>query len=186
MTRKMLKKEWMVEKSVVDLLMCNLRRETENVSNKDIKSENRRYSAPGSMRVRDPRRGSSRDRRRSRSRSRDRRRRRRSRSDSRESRRQRRRSRSRSKSRRETRRRSRSNSRRREKSREKRHTRSRSRGSLLMNLRRFTFFRPPIRKKTVSSKVSFQDSIKVTFAIEIASWRGNQAIAFSFSFSLSF
>lgn len=32
MTQKMLKKEWMVEKSVVDLLMCNLRRETENVS----------------------------------------------------------------------------------------------------------------------------------------------------------
>merc|ERR1712037_533845 len=56
--------------------------------------------SPGSMRIRDPRGGSSRDRRRSRSRSRDRRRRRRSRSDSRESPRRRRRTRSRSKSRR--------------------------------------------------------------------------------------
>merc|ERR1712037_270178 len=84
--------------------------------------------SPGSMRIRDPRGGSSRDRRRSRSRSRDRRRRRRSRSDSRESPRRRRRTRSRSKSRRETQRRSCSNSRRREKSRERRRSRSRSRG----------------------------------------------------------
>merc|ERR1712210_55045 len=102
--------------------------------------------SPGSMRIRDPRGGSSRDRRRSRSRSRDRRRRRHSRSDSRESRRRRRRTRSLSKSRRETQRRSRSNSRRREKSRERRRSRSRSRGR--RSERRSS--RPKSRSKTRS------------------------------------